>query len=52
MQFWNDTLSRFNEVSKSIQKADVNLAVVIITRTSTETNYLQSASYLNTTKLK
>ena len=28
-QFWNDTLSRFNEVSKSIQKADVNLAVVV-----------------------
>ena len=28
-QYWNDTLSRFNEMSKTIQKADVNLAVVV-----------------------
>ena len=28
-QYWNDTLSRFYEVSKTIQKADVNLAFVV-----------------------
>ena len=28
-QYWKDTLSRFNEVSKTIQKTDVNLAVVV-----------------------
>ena len=28
-KLWNDTLSRFNEESKTIQKANVNLAVVV-----------------------
>jgi len=49
--FWNDVLNRFNGVSKTVQKQDVNLGVVVSLIQSL--NCLQShceTGFLNTNR--